>query len=87
MKRHPDKGNGKEEGVKQSLGTRIVSAVVKGLLKGFFRTITFVSYLGLFAYGFNTEPKGVDLLAGPLSLIGLWMLLYNFDLVVQAAKR
>lgn len=87
MNKRPEKSEGKEEGVKQSLATRLVSAFVKGLLQGFFRTITFVAYLGLFAYGFNAEPKGIDLLAGPLSLIGLWMLLYNFDLVVQAAKR
>lgn len=87
MKKRPEKSEGKEEGGKQSFLPKLVSTFVNAFLQGFFRTITFIAYLGLFAYGFNAVPKGIDLVAGPLSLIGLWMLLYNFDLVMQAAKR
>lgn len=61
--------------------------MVKLFFLSFIRTVTFFTYLGWFATGLLLYPKAVDLLSGPLSLIGLWLLLYNFDLVIQAAKR
>lgn len=81
-----------DEHSKKKIGSRsrfamLLSIVVKAFFQSFFRTVTFIAYLGIFASGFLAEPKGIDLLAGPLSLVGLWMLLYNFDLLVQAAKR
>lgn len=84
------KSDDEHRGKKSGSGSRfamLLSIVLKAFVQSFFRTVAFIVYLGMFASGFLAEPKGIDLLAGPLSLVGLWMLLYNFDLVVHAAKR
>ena len=65
----------------------LASVMAKAFLLSFSRTLLFFIYLGLFSSGFLSNPKGIDLFAGPLSLIGLWLLLFKFDLVIQAAKR
>jgi hypothetical protein len=83
----PDDEHPKKKSGSRSRFAMLLSIVLKTFFQSFFRTVTFIAYLGMFASGFLAEPKGIDLLAGPLSLVGLWMLLYNFDLLLHAAKR
>ena len=71
----------------QSLAWRLLSAFARAFLQSFFRTVVFISYFAFSLSAFVTTPEPIFLFAVPLSLIGLWLLLYHFDLVSQAAKR
>ena len=76
---------GSREG-RSSLGN-LMSVAIGAFFMSFARTVLTIAYLGLFASEFLANPKLVDFVAGPLSFVGLWLVLYNFDLVAKAARR
>lgn len=81
----PKQSEHKENGV--SHRRKLLSAFVKALLRSAFQTAAFIFYLAFSLSEFFSAPKVIFLFAAPLSLVGLWLLLYHFDLVSQAAKR
>jgi hypothetical protein len=66
---------------------KLLSTFVSNFFQSFFRTIAFVGYFAFSLSAFVSNPKAIYLFEVPLSLVGLWLLLYHFDLVSEAAKR
>ena len=72
---------------KNSLMRKLISAFIVAGVKSFFRTVTFLGFLGFVLTDFVSAPAPIKLFSVPLSLVGIWVLLYHFDLFVQAIKR
>jgi hypothetical protein len=87
MRRDNEYENERMNNHRSPLLLRLLSVFVRYFFLSFIRTAVFVFYLSFFLVGFVSDPRLIDFVAGPLSLVGLWILLYNFDLVVTAAKR
>ncbi len=71
----------------QSRAWTLLSTFVRAFSQSLFRTVLFLSYMALSLAEFASSPKAIFLPASLLSLIGLWLLLYHFDLVRQAFRR
>lgn len=78
-----EKGHGKQ---RPFFWTLLVTALT-GFFQSLFQTGVFVSYFAFLLAEGVSAPRGVDLFAVPLSLIGLWLLLYRFEFVVRAFRN
>lgn len=84
----PEKPEPKANKGPSSRAGELLLLFAKAFIGSFFRLVVFVSYMAFSMKAFvAAPPEGIFLFAAPLSLIGLWLLLYHFDLVRQALWR
>ena len=74
-------------GEQRSFFWMVLVIALTRFFQSLFQTGVFVSYFAFLLAECVSAPRGMDLFAVPLSLIGLWLVLYRFKLVVRAVRN
>ena len=63
----------------------VVRSFFVGVLKGI-QYLLVICYVVFWLSSFTEKPHPIDLIAGPLSFLGLWMLFFHFDKLKEVVR-